>query len=246
MLNTNGQNLRERQWIGRRLRRRRLLLKLTQDALARALGVSFQLIQKYENGKTRVPEQRLQALCHHLDVSPEYFAAGNFSIAGADAEALEYFVASAEGIALYRALSALPDAALRARLVMAVGAFCDSETRPEDQAGPDTHVLVRWLRQMTMPGEPQKQGADAAIKTLKIELAQLLGTALKARALTQAFAAQVLHTDQGRISALSRGQVEGSSLEKLLRFLLLMGWDAELRLVRRPLDRPGKLEITTG
>jgi len=252
MLNPNTQSLRERQLIGRRIRRRRLLLKLTQGALAKALGVSFQLIQKYENGKTRLPEHRLQGLCHHLDLSPEYFSADQVSIAGPDAEALEYFVASPEGIALYRALSALPDATQRTRLVMAVGAFCDSQIKPEDQVGPEDQsedkqgpALVRWLRQVTMSGERQKQAADGAIRALKIEVAQLLGSTLKARALTQAFAAQVLHTDQGRISALSRGHVEGSSLEKLLRFLLLMGWDAELRLVRRTLDHPGHLEITT-
>lgn len=245
----NGKTLPERQLVGRRIRRRRLLLKMTQGSLAGALGVSFQMIQKYMTGRTRVPEHRLQELCHHLDVSPEYFSANSFSIAGPDAEALEYFVLSPEGIALYRAISALPDPALRARLVMAVGAFCDSQFKPEDHIKPDdrqARALVRWLRQVTLKSARQKQAADMAVRGLKIEVAQLLGSTLKARALTQSFAAQVLHTDQARISALSRGRIEGSSLEKLLRFLLLLGWDAELRLVRRPLDRRGRLEITTG
>jgi len=245
----NGKTLRMRQLIGRRIRRRRLLLRLTQGKLASALGISFQMIQKYENGKTRVPEQRLHELCHHLDVSPDYFSASSIASAAPDAEALEYFVLSPEGIALYRAISALPDAALRARLVMAIGAFCDSQIKPEDEAGTeDKHArtLVRWLRQVTLKEGRQKQAADLAVKALKIEVAQLLGSTLKARALTQSFAAQVLSTDQARISALSRGRVEGSSLEKLLRFLLLLGWDAELKLVRRPLDRRGHLEITTG
>ena len=106
-------------------------------------------------------------------------------------------------------------------------------------------ALVRWLRQVTLPGGRQKEAADAAIRALKVEVAQMLGSTLKARSLTQAFAAQVLHTDQARISALSRGHVEGASLEKLLRFLLLLGWDAQLRLLRRPLDRRGQLEIRT-
>jgi transcriptional regulator with XRE-family HTH domain len=238
----NGKSLPERRLIGRRIRRRRLLLKMTQGALASALGVSFQMIQKYETGKTRVPEQRLHELCHHLDVSPEYFSLNSVSIAGPDAEALEYFMLSPEGIALYRAVSALPDAALRTRLVMAIGAFCDSQIKPEDK---NTRALGRWLRRVTLKGERQKQAADMAVKTLKVEVAQLLGSTLKARALTQSFAAQVLNTDQGRISALSRGQVEGSSLEKLLRFLLLLGWDAELRLVRHALDRRSRMEIRT-
>ena len=242
----NSKTQRERQLIGRRIRRRRLLLRMTQGALAGALGVSFQMIQKYENGKTRVPENRLNELCHHLDVSPDYFTGG--AVAGPDAEAMEYFVLSPEGIALYRAISALSDAGLRARLVMAIGAFCDSQLKPEDETGiQDKHAraLVRWLRQVTLKGGRQKQAADMAVKALKVEVAQLLGSTLKARSLTQSFAAQVLSTDQARISALSRGRVEGSSLEKLLRFLLLLGWDAELKLVRRPLDRRGHLEIRT-
>jgi predicted XRE-type DNA-binding protein len=78
---------------------------------------------------------------------------------------------------------------------------------------------------------------------MKVEVAQVLGSTLKARALTQSFAARILNADQGRISALSRGQIAGSSLDRLLRFLLLLGWDAELRLIRRPLDRGGRLEI---
>jgi transcriptional regulator with XRE-family HTH domain/predicted XRE-type DNA-binding protein len=245
----NARQLRERQVIGRRIKRRRLLLKMTQGALAGALGVSFQMIQKYENGKTRVPERRLGELCHHLDVSPDYFSIAGSALAGPDAEALEYFVLSPEGMALYRAISALSDATLRARLVMAIGAFCDSQTRPEDKGRPedkDARVLLRWLRQMTLKGGRQKEVADSAVRDMKIEVAQLLGSTLKARSLTQSFAAQILSTDQARISALSRGRIEGSSLEKLLRFLLLLGWDAELHLAKRPLDRRGKLEITTG
>jgi transcriptional regulator with XRE-family HTH domain/predicted XRE-type DNA-binding protein len=237
-----GKSLRERQLIGRRIRRRRLLLKMTQGALAKALGLSFQMIQTYENGKIRVPEQRLQQLCHHLDVSPDYFSIDGALIAGPDAEALEYFLLSPEGMALYRALSSLPDAGQRSRLVMAVGAFCDSQSRPEDKS---VRALADWLRQLTLPRNRQKEAAQAAIRALKVEVAQLLGSTLKARSLTQTFAARILKADQGRISALSRGRVEGSSLDRLLRFLLLLGWDAELRLVRRPLDRRGKLEIKT-
>ncbi len=244
----NGKSLRERQVIGRRIRRRRLLLKMTQAALARSLGLSFQMIQKYEKGKTHVPEHRLQELCHHLDVSPEYFSVNNFSIPDPDTEALEYFVLSPEGMAFYSAISSLPDAALRSRLVMAVGAFCDSQTKPEDRiSAKNKHARAHapWLHQLTLPRNQQKEDAQAAIRALKVEVAQLLGSTLKARALTQTFAARILKADQGRISALSRGRIEGSSLDRLLRFLLLLGWDAELRLARRPLDRLGKLEIKT-
>ena len=108
-----------------------------------------------------MPEKRLNELCHHLDVSPDYFTAGAIAFAGPDAEALEYFVASPEGVALYRAISALPDLAVRTKLVMAIGAFCDSQIRPEDRLGledGDARALVRWLRQMTLKRRAAETG----------------------------------------------------------------------------------------
>jgi transcriptional regulator with XRE-family HTH domain len=230
----------ERRRQGRRIRRRRTLLNMTQGALARALGVSFQMIQKYEAGITRVPAGRLEELCRHLDVAPDYFSSHS-GVASDRADALDDFLASADGVALTRAMAGLEDPGTRARLVMAVAAFCDSQNKPEDTANAD--ALTLWLKQTTLPGGKQKETAQTAIRALKVEVARLVGGTLKARALTQSFAAQVLRTDQARISALARGQVEGSSLEKLLRFLLLLGWDAELSLVRRPLGRSGKLKI---
>ena len=41
------------QYIGDRIRRRRTQLGLTQEQLARTIGVSYQQIQKYETGACR-------------------------------------------------------------------------------------------------------------------------------------------------------------------------------------------------
>jgi transcriptional regulator with XRE-family HTH domain len=57
------------QYIGARMRERRLALSLSQDALAKKLGVSFQQVQKYENGANRVSAARLFDICEVLDVS---------------------------------------------------------------------------------------------------------------------------------------------------------------------------------
>ena len=43
----------ERRLVGRRIRRRRQFLNITQGALAAALGITFQQIQKYEKGIKR-------------------------------------------------------------------------------------------------------------------------------------------------------------------------------------------------
>jgi transcriptional regulator with XRE-family HTH domain len=55
--------------IGERIRYFRRRLGLTQGALAEALGSSFQLIQKYEGGKTRIPASALVRIAERLGTS---------------------------------------------------------------------------------------------------------------------------------------------------------------------------------
>jgi transcriptional regulator with XRE-family HTH domain len=59
--------------VGQRLRQRRSLLGLTQESLADATGLTFQQIQKYEQGKNRVSASRLYQLSKILNVDPNYF-----------------------------------------------------------------------------------------------------------------------------------------------------------------------------
>ncbi|WP_420434394.1 helix-turn-helix domain-containing protein [Hyphobacterium sp.] len=62
--------------IGKRLRRRRRLLGLTQQQLAESVGIRFQQIQKYECGANRVSASRLFELAQSLDVPAQYFYDG--------------------------------------------------------------------------------------------------------------------------------------------------------------------------
>ena len=62
--------------LGRRLRRRRRLLGLTQQQLALAVGIRFQQIQKYECGANRISAARLWQLSEALDVPVSYFYDG--------------------------------------------------------------------------------------------------------------------------------------------------------------------------
>ncbi|MBI1235672.1 MAG: helix-turn-helix domain-containing protein [Alphaproteobacteria bacterium] len=62
--------------IGKRLRRRRRLLGLTQQQLAESVGIRFQQIQKYECGANRVSASRLFELSQSLDVPAQYFYEG--------------------------------------------------------------------------------------------------------------------------------------------------------------------------
>jgi len=62
--------------LGRRLRRRRRLLGLTQQELADACGVRFQQIQKYECAANRMSAGRLWQLAEVLEVPVSYFYEG--------------------------------------------------------------------------------------------------------------------------------------------------------------------------
>ena len=58
--------------VGARVRQRRTLLGMTQTDLGNAIGMSFQQVQKFENGKNRIGAGRLCDLARVLDVSIEY------------------------------------------------------------------------------------------------------------------------------------------------------------------------------
>lgn len=62
----------------------------------------------------------------------------------------------------------------------------------------------------------------------KAELAHKITVLLHDRELTQTQAAKLLAIDQPKISALTRGQLSGFSLERLIRFLLLLGQDIKI------------------
>jgi len=62
--------------VGARIRQRRLLLGMHQQALAEALGLTFQQVQKYEGGANRVSASRLKATADILNVPIGYFFQG--------------------------------------------------------------------------------------------------------------------------------------------------------------------------
>jgi transcriptional regulator with XRE-family HTH domain len=62
--------------VGSRVRTRRLLIGMNQEALAQALGVTFQQVQKYEGGANRVSASRLSQIAEVLDVPISYFFLG--------------------------------------------------------------------------------------------------------------------------------------------------------------------------
>ena len=66
--------------LGRRLRRRRRILGLTQQQLAGACGVRFQQIQKYECAANRMSAARLWQLAEVLEVPIDVHPSGTLSV----------------------------------------------------------------------------------------------------------------------------------------------------------------------
>lgn len=59
--------------LGHRIRVRRRLMRMNQQTLARAIGVSFQALQKYEAGENRVSASALLQIARVLEAPISYF-----------------------------------------------------------------------------------------------------------------------------------------------------------------------------
>jgi transcriptional regulator with XRE-family HTH domain len=112
--------------VGRRLRMRRLLLKMSQTKLGQDTGITFQQIQKYEKGTNRISSSRLEQFVRLLDVPITYFFEDQPTAfkglksddqAGQEALALQAFMATKEGLALANAFQRIKSRELRRSLV---------------------------------------------------------------------------------------------------------------------------------
>jgi len=62
--------------VGSRIRERRRELHISQQEISNILGVSYQQLQKYENGNNRISAGRLFLLAHILKIEVGYFYQG--------------------------------------------------------------------------------------------------------------------------------------------------------------------------
>ncbi len=111
--------------IGRRLREARLAKGMSQDALGKAIGVSFQQVQKYEKGSNRISGSRLWGICNALETPVDFLFDGLPKKGGASVvspvspdERL-----GRRTIELARELNALRDRGLKADFIRLIRAF---------------------------------------------------------------------------------------------------------------------------
>jgi transcriptional regulator with XRE-family HTH domain len=115
-------------YVGKRVRMRRLMLGMSQGALADQLGLTFQQVQKYEKGTNRISASRLQHMCHILQVPVPFFFDGAPHVAGQVGKGVEAplaayipdFLATSDGLALVKAFMQIGDSELRRSIVRLV------------------------------------------------------------------------------------------------------------------------------
>jgi transcriptional regulator with XRE-family HTH domain len=116
--------------LGKRLRRRRRLLGLTQQQLALAVGIRFQQIQKYECGANRISAARLFQLAKALETPINYFYDGltddKTEVAAVNNEGIEVF-SRKETLDLIQAYYRLSERPRRRLLDLAKSLNGDSE-----------------------------------------------------------------------------------------------------------------------
>ena len=62
--------------VCRRMKAKRILRNMSQERLAKALGISYQQLQRYESGKSRLPSSLLYRAALALEVAAGYFFEG--------------------------------------------------------------------------------------------------------------------------------------------------------------------------
>ena len=114
-------------YVGGRIRMRRKILGLSQERLANALGITFQQVQKYEDGSNRVAASRLQAMSIALEVPVTYFFPDDARAPGGTREEVDMmdFMSTSEGLALSRAFARIRSARVRRKVVQLARALAE-------------------------------------------------------------------------------------------------------------------------
>lgn len=68
--------------VGGKVKTRRLMMGLSQEELAKSIGLTFQQVQKYERGTNRISVSRLMDISRALKTPVDYFLDGCSALSG--------------------------------------------------------------------------------------------------------------------------------------------------------------------
>ena len=119
-------------YVGNRLRLGRKMHNVSQEKLDKNLEVSFQQIQKYENGSNRISASRLHQAARVLDVQVSFFFPETGPVrdqsASAGGGSVMDFLSSAEGMELNRAFSQIKDTRMRRQVLDLIRSIAVTES----------------------------------------------------------------------------------------------------------------------
>lgn len=122
-----GPSLRDAE-VGRRVRSLRIQRGMSQTALGDSLDLTFQQIQKYENGTNRISAGRLQQVSEILKVPVSTFFDRPAPNGDSSKQPLLEFVDTAAALRLLQAYDRIESSAVRSALVKLAETFA-AETR---------------------------------------------------------------------------------------------------------------------
>lgn len=128
--------------IGRRVRSRRKIARLSQSQLADELGLTFQQVQKYERGTNRISASKLFAIAKVLEVPVSYFFDGlvdmgpaKSNIAGADTiRLLDQVMADDAAVQMLESYLSIRSRTVRRQLANLAASLVQADN--EDEAAP--------------------------------------------------------------------------------------------------------------
>ena len=121
--------------VGQRLKARRTMMGLSQEAVAKAVGITFQQVQKYEKGANAMNASRLTEFARFMNVPVAYFfdgfddklAAGGFSETATATFEHCSGVSNRESLEMMKAFNRIADQTVRKRLADLVRAIADNK-----------------------------------------------------------------------------------------------------------------------
>jgi transcriptional regulator with XRE-family HTH domain len=102
--------------LGERIRARRNQIEMSQGDLGKALGVSFQQIQKYENGTNCISSGRLIQIINALQCSVTDLI-GSGGSGPIKSTQFSRYASTKEGVAIINAMASIPSAAVRRHVI---------------------------------------------------------------------------------------------------------------------------------
>jgi transcriptional regulator with XRE-family HTH domain len=122
-------------FVGSKLRVRRIILGLSQSALAKKLKITFQQIQKYEKGQNRIGSSRLYEFSKVLGVDVNYFFKGfdektenGFAEAAATLLEDDGYLLNKDSIKMLKLLNKINSDKVRERIFAVVKAVVELDT----------------------------------------------------------------------------------------------------------------------